>query len=143
MGKGIYLASEHSKSASYVQPSKNVGIMFLVEAALGNVHPIQQDDSSLVAAPAGEISALTSACCCHCRHLSESLVQRCALQLPCCTAAVFDAGFHSILAKGKTEPDPKQDTQMKLYNCDVAIPQGAPVSQKDATGSSFSQSVCL
>ncbi|EDQ90293.1 uncharacterized protein MONBRDRAFT_16448 [Monosiga brevicollis MX1] len=57
VGRGIYLASEMSKSAGYVgttrQGSKNIGIMFLVEAALGKEHHITRDDSSLRAPPKG------------------------------------------------------------------------------------------
>ena len=57
VGRGIYLASEHSKSAGYVGTTnigkKNIGIMFLVEAALGKEKHINRDDSSLKAAPKG------------------------------------------------------------------------------------------
>lgn len=54
VGKGIYLASENSKSACYVRPSaNNTGIMFLTEAALGKEFSIAKDDSSLEAAPEG------------------------------------------------------------------------------------------
>merc|ERR1719420_2801156 len=55
VGKGIYLASENSKSAGYTGRTKmtgrNVGFMFLVEAALGKVHPVKANQSSLKAAP--------------------------------------------------------------------------------------------
>lgn len=53
VGKGIYLASENAKSAGYVRPAQNTGIMFLAEAALGKEHFITRDDSSLVRAPPG------------------------------------------------------------------------------------------
>lgn len=57
MGKGIYLASEWSKSAGYVGPAnfkgKRTAVMFLVEGALGREHEITADDSSLKSAPAG------------------------------------------------------------------------------------------
>lgn len=57
VGSGIYLASEHQKSAGYVgcaqQGGKLVGVMFLVEAALGKEYPLERDDSSLKAAPKG------------------------------------------------------------------------------------------
>ena len=61
VGKGIYLASMHSKSLWYTSSSmgdyqstkKNMAIMFLVEAALGNEKEIFHDDSSLVIAPKG------------------------------------------------------------------------------------------
>jgi len=49
------------KSASYVRTAqdktgKRIGCVFLVEAALGDVHQIAQDDSSFVAAPKGKHS---------------------------------------------------------------------------------------
>uniref|UniRef100_A0A8D0G559 Poly [ADP-ribose] polymerase n=1 Tax=Sphenodon punctatus TaxID=8508 RepID=A0A8D0G559_SPHPU len=54
VGKGIYFASENSKSAGYVGlTSKNVGIMFLNEVALGREHRITQDNPSLRTPPAG------------------------------------------------------------------------------------------
>lgn len=44
VGRGIYLASENAKSASYVRCArdggKNVGVMFLAEAAVGKEHSI-------------------------------------------------------------------------------------------------------
>ncbi|KAM9758327.1 protein mono-ADP-ribosyltransferase PARP3 [Menidia menidia] len=53
VGRGVYFASENSKSASYVCPSKNTGVMFLSEVALGKEHTITKDNSRLVKAPAG------------------------------------------------------------------------------------------
>jgi len=54
VGKGIYFASENSKSAGYVRcTASNIGFMFLSEVALGKEHHISRDDSSLVAAPPG------------------------------------------------------------------------------------------
>lgn len=53
VGRGIYFASENSKSAGYVHPSNNIGIMFLNEVALGKEYTITQDDCSLRKAPAG------------------------------------------------------------------------------------------
>ena len=57
VGKGIYLASEHGKSAGYVGTAnfkgKSTAVMFLAEAALGNEHSITRDDSSLKCAPKG------------------------------------------------------------------------------------------
>lgn len=57
VGRGIYLASENAKSAGYVgtttDKGKRVGIMFLVEAALGKEHTITMDDWRLTAAPKG------------------------------------------------------------------------------------------
>ncbi len=57
VGKGIYFASENSKSAGYVgtthENGNNVGIMFLNEVALGKEHHIFADNSSIVKPPAG------------------------------------------------------------------------------------------
>lgn len=53
VGRGIYFASENSKSAGYVGRAGKTGFMFLVEVALGKEHHINKDDSSLRAAPAG------------------------------------------------------------------------------------------
>ncbi|KAJ3603227.1 hypothetical protein NHX12_030969 [Muraenolepis orangiensis] len=53
VGRGIYFASEQSTSAGYVRTSKNTGIMFLNEVALGKEHTITADDSSLRKAPDG------------------------------------------------------------------------------------------
>ncbi|KAG7495173.1 hypothetical protein JOB18_045481 [Solea senegalensis] len=53
VGRGIYFASENSKSAGYVRTSKNTGVMFLNEVALGKEHTIIRDDGSLRKAPAG------------------------------------------------------------------------------------------
>ena len=43
----------HEKSGGYCSGSNGTVIMFLVEAPLGNVHEITQDDSSLQAPPPG------------------------------------------------------------------------------------------
>ncbi|GLD64430.1 poly [ADP-ribose] [Lates japonicus] len=53
VGCGIYFASENSKSACYVRTSKNTGVMFLNEVALGKEYTITKDDCSLRKAPAG------------------------------------------------------------------------------------------
>lgn len=53
VGSGIYFASENGKSACYVRSSKNIGIMFLNEVALGNEYTITEDDCSLKKAPVG------------------------------------------------------------------------------------------
>ncbi|KAJ1109515.1 hypothetical protein NDU88_006875 [Pleurodeles waltl] len=54
VGRGIYFASENSKSAGYVAcTNKQIGIMFLNEVALGKEHHITRDDFLLRAAPEG------------------------------------------------------------------------------------------
>jgi len=58
VGRGIYLADQHAKSASYCQGAKRTVLMFLVEAALGPSFLIFQDDPSLTKAPVGFDSVL-------------------------------------------------------------------------------------
>ncbi|XP_072238324.1 protein mono-ADP-ribosyltransferase PARP3 [Leuresthes tenuis] len=58
VGSGIYFASENSKSADYVRTSKNTGVMFLSEVALGKEHTITKDNYKLVKAPAGSDSVV-------------------------------------------------------------------------------------
>ncbi|XP_068014046.1 protein mono-ADP-ribosyltransferase PARP3 isoform X3 [Melanerpes formicivorus] len=59
VGKGIYFASENSKSAGYVGcTSKKVGIMFLSEVALGKSYRITRDDPTLRQPPPGYDSVL-------------------------------------------------------------------------------------
>ena len=40
------------------------------------------------------------------------------------------AGFDSILAKGRTEPDPKFDEKIKLGEFEVIVPVGKPTTRK-------------
>ncbi|NXY51062.1 PARP3 polymerase, partial [Ceuthmochares aereus] len=59
VGKGIYFASENSKSAGYVRfTSEKIGIMFLSEVALGKPYHITSDDPTLCKPPAGYNSVL-------------------------------------------------------------------------------------
>eukprot|EP00743_Colponemidia_sp_Colp-15_P002076 GILK01002252.1.p1 GENE.GILK01002252.1~~GILK01002252.1.p1 ORF type:complete len:618 (-),score=140.78 GILK01002252.1:102-1928(-) len=62
VGKGIYFASENSKSAGYVSPARDVGIMFLAEVALGKEHHIKKDDYKLKQAPKGFDSIVARGC---------------------------------------------------------------------------------
>ncbi len=52
-GAGIYLASESGKSQGYTSPNykRNIGCMFLAEAALGKEFSLLEDDPSLRKAP--------------------------------------------------------------------------------------------
>ena len=143
VGRGIYLASECSKSAGYgeregvcvcvcvcvylrvslytVGCAGNIGIMFLNEVALGKEKHIVKDDPSLMQAP---------------------------------------SGYDSIVARGRTEPgryishpsshhmlpfptDPKQDHTLVFDDREVVVPQGLPVPQPKFSQSSFSQSEYL
>lgn len=54
VGRGIYLATENSKSAGYMRyAGDGRGVMVLAEGAFGREHHITQDDSSLQAPPPG------------------------------------------------------------------------------------------
>jgi len=105
VGKGIYFASENSKSAGYVGcASGNIGIMLLNEVVLGKEHHITRDDWTLTAPP---------------------------------------TGYDSIVAKGRTEPDPKADVKIKVEGHDVVVPQGNPIHMPKYSSSNFSQSEYL
>ncbi|XP_044307387.1 protein mono-ADP-ribosyltransferase PARP3 [Varanus komodoensis] len=105
VGKGLYFASENSKSAGYVGTTSNrVGIMFLNEIALGKEHRILQDDCSLCKPP---------------------------------------DGYDSVLACGRTEPDPKYDKELILDGKKVLISQGKPIPMAKYKNSCFWQSEYL
>ncbi|XP_004411564.1 PREDICTED: poly [ADP-ribose] polymerase 3 [Odobenus rosmarus divergens] len=108
VGKGIYFASENSKSAGYVTGmscgAHQIGYMFLGEVALGREHHITIDEPSLKQPP---------------------------------------PGFDSVIARGHTEPDPTQDTELELDGQRVAVPQGQPVLCAEFCSSQFSQSEYL
>jgi len=105
VGRGIYFASENEKSSCYVGTSpKNIGIMFLVEVALGKEHGITKDNSSLKSPP---------------------------------------KGFDSVVARGRTEPNPKDDIEREFDGNKVKIPQGKPITMDEYNNSSFQQSEYL
>jgi len=59
VGRGLYFADVLAKSASYCGLNNdNVGLLLLNEVALGKIHNIQRDDSSLVKPPNGFDSVL-------------------------------------------------------------------------------------
>ncbi|KAI1888016.1 hypothetical protein AGOR_G00180700 [Albula goreensis] len=49
-------------------------------------------------------------------------------------------GHHSVVAQGKTEPDPIMDITVQLDGREVNVPQGQPVEQPDYVNSSFDKS---
>ncbi|XP_020015119.1 protein mono-ADP-ribosyltransferase PARP3 isoform X2 [Castor canadensis] len=108
VGKGIYFASENSKSASYVTYMRcgahHVGYMFLGEVVLGKEHHITTDEPSLKCPP---------------------------------------PGFNSVIARGKTEPDPTQDIELQLDGQQVVVPQGRPIPCPEFSSSRFYQSEYL
>ncbi|XP_006876072.1 PREDICTED: poly [ADP-ribose] polymerase 3 [Chrysochloris asiatica] len=108
VGKGIYFASENSKSAGYVTGmhcgAHHIGYMFLGEVALGQEYHITIDEPSLNQPP---------------------------------------PGFDSVIARGRTEPDPTQDTELELDGHQVMVPQGQPVPCPSFSSSNFSQSEYL
>ncbi|XP_054575498.1 protein mono-ADP-ribosyltransferase PARP3-like [Eptesicus fuscus] len=105
VGKGIYFASENSKSACYVTTvscgAHRIAYMFLAEVALGREHHITADEPGLKQPP---------------------------------------PGFDSVIGRGRTEPDPTQDTELELDGQRVAVPQGRPTPCPEFSHSSFSQS---
>uniref|UniRef100_A0A8C2P6V9 Poly [ADP-ribose] polymerase n=1 Tax=Capra hircus TaxID=9925 RepID=A0A8C2P6V9_CAPHI len=108
VGKGIYFASENSKSAGYVTGmscgAHCIGYMFLGEVALGREYQITVDKPSLKQPP---------------------------------------SGFDSVIARGHTEPDPTQDTELELDGQRVVVPQGQPMLCPEFRSSSFLQSEYL
>lgn len=52
-------------------------------------------------------------------------------------------GYHSVIAKGRTEPDSKLDATLSIDGHAVVVPQGKPVAQPAYADSSFSQSEYL
>ena len=53
------------------------------------------------------------------------------------------SGFHSIVARGQQEPDPKDDLIWQFDGKKVIIPQGKPIPQKEYKKSNFTQSEYL
>ncbi|XP_074645032.1 protein mono-ADP-ribosyltransferase PARP3-like [Tubulanus polymorphus] len=60
-----------------------------------------------------------------------------------CSLVKAPNGKDCVIAKGQTEPDPKQDTSLKMEGFDVVIPQGKPVKQSTYKSSHFSESEYL
>jgi poly [ADP-ribose] polymerase len=52
-------------------------------------------------------------------------------------------GFDSIVARGRTEPDPKKNTTFTYDGNKVVVPQGKPITMKEFSKSSFTQSEYL
>ena len=52
-------------------------------------------------------------------------------------------GFHSVVALGHTEPDPKHDITIKIDGREVVVPQGNPIKMSGRARSSFTQSEYL
>ncbi|KAJ7316715.1 hypothetical protein JRQ81_002877 [Phrynocephalus forsythii] len=105
VGKGLYFASDNSKSAGYVCPtSQRIGIMFLNEVALGKEYRIVHDDHTLRKPP---------------------------------------DGYDSVLACGRTEPDPAHDKVIILDGKKVLVSQGKAIPMPQYKNSSFFQSEYL
>ncbi|CAK4111425.1 unnamed protein product [Aphanomyces euteiches] len=101
VGKGIYLANMLEKSRQYLWGSQfdgqNVACVFLVEAALGQMNEIHQDDTTITKPP---------------------------------------TGFDSVVAKGKTHPNPDEDQVITLDNQQVRVNAGKWI--KSGVESAFS-----
>jgi poly [ADP-ribose] polymerase len=52
-------------------------------------------------------------------------------------------GFNSVIARGKTEPDPTQDIELQLDGQQVVVPQGRPIPCPEFSSSRFYQSEYL
>lgn len=52
-------------------------------------------------------------------------------------------GYHSIVARGQKEPDPKDEITWEFDGKKVIVPQGKPIAQKQYAKSSFDQSEYL
>jgi poly [ADP-ribose] polymerase len=52
-------------------------------------------------------------------------------------------GYDSVVARGRTEPDPTKDTSITIDGKTITVPQGAPLSQAQYSNSYFSQSEYL
>ena len=52
-------------------------------------------------------------------------------------------GFHSVVARGHTEPDPSKDVKLELEGKSVQVPQGKPVHMPKFRNSTFAQSEYL
>lgn len=130
VGRGIYFASENGKSAGYVgttnYKSKNIGIMFLNEVALGKEHHITRDDSSLTQPPKGFDSVIA-------RGMTEPGTK--TLTSTQTLLSVFWLNLFSI------NPDPKKNITFEMDGKKVIVPQGKPINQN--VSSSFSQSEYL
>nr|XP_027228892.1 poly [ADP-ribose] polymerase 3-like [Penaeus vannamei] len=60
-----------------------------------------------------------------------------------CSLTQAPKGYESVVARGKTEPDPKKNKKLVFEGKDVIVPVGKPVPQKEWARSSFSQSEYL
>lgn len=113
VGRGIYLASENGKSAGYVGTTGKHAGRWGGHPGIGFMF--------LVEAALGKEHEITK----DNRSLKNA-----------------PAGSDCVVARGRTEPDPKQDTTVKFEGNDVVVPQGAPKKTK-WSASNFSQSEYL
>jgi poly [ADP-ribose] polymerase len=115
VGRGIYLASESGKSAMYTRTQRMKN---------GETHGIML----LCEAALGEAKQITQN-----EWFEEShLVKGGKLEK-----------FDSVLAKGRTEPDPSKDTTITIDKKTVVVPQGKPSPTDVARTSVFSESEYL
>jgi len=56
---------------------------------------------------------------------------------------VAPKGYESIIAKGHTEPDPKDDTTIEIDGHKVTVPVGKPIKIPEYNASYFTQSEYL
>nr|XP_027228905.1 poly [ADP-ribose] polymerase 3-like [Penaeus vannamei] len=60
-----------------------------------------------------------------------------------CSLTQAPKGYESVVARGKTEPDPKKNKKVVFDGKDVIVPVGKPVPQKEWAQSGFCQSEYL
>lgn len=52
-------------------------------------------------------------------------------------------GFDCVVARGRHEPDPKDDTTLEFDGKEVVVPQGKPITMPQYSSSSFAHSEYL
>ena len=110
--------------------SNNIGIMFLVEAALGKEHHIKQDDWTLKAAPKGYDSIVAKGRT-EPGKIETAWIKH-NLQYMYYIVNGFDIGTHTsshTTMLFNTSTDPKNNTTIEMEGNDVVVPQGKPINQ--------------
>lgn len=116
-------------------------MLFLAEAALGQEHSIVRDDPSLVAPPKGGSCDAVESGFGRMSHLAEMSTYACPSRGPCQPATtigmhschvtsslltlncLMGSGLHSVVARGRLEPDPSRNTTINLDGKPVTVPQ--------------------
>ncbi|RVE73390.1 hypothetical protein OJAV_G00049050 [Oryzias javanicus] len=105
VGRGIYFASENSKSICYVRTSNQTGVMFLSEVALGKEYTTTKDQSSLKKAPSG----------------FDSVVARGQVEPDPSKDTVITLGGKEVAVPQGKPKDQKQFSDSSFYNSEYLI----------------------